>query len=61
VEEELAELPGQLGGYRRELVATPAEDKTRREWLVRHIRRAQKRMSQIETWLAQMQEERRAE
>jgi hypothetical protein len=33
LEAELAELPGQIAGYERELAATPAEDKTRWEWL----------------------------
>ena len=41
LEAELAELPGQIAGYERELAATPAEDKTRCEWLEWQVRRAQ--------------------
>jgi hypothetical protein len=40
LEEELAELPGQLAVYRRELALTPAEDKTRWEFLAWQIQRA---------------------
>ena len=51
LEEELAELPGQLAGYQRELAVTPAEDKTRREWLEWQIQRAQRRLATIEARL----------
>ena len=57
LEEELAELPGQLADYRRELASTPAEDKTRREWLEWHIRRVQKRMADVEARLAKVSAE----
>jgi hypothetical protein len=53
-EEELAELPGQVAGHRRELALTPAEDKTRLEWLEWHIRRVQKRMADVEARLAKI-------
>jgi hypothetical protein len=52
LEEELAELPGQLAGYRRELAATLAEDKIRWEWLEWQIRRVQKRLTEVERRLA---------
>jgi chromosome segregation ATPase len=55
LEEELAELPGQLAGYRRELVLTPAEDKTRWEFLEWQIQRAQNRRATIEGRLAAIQ------
>lgn len=54
------ELPAQLAAYQRELAAGRA-DKTRRECLDWQIRRVQKRATQLETWLAQRQEEQRTE
>ncbi len=45
------ELPAQLAAYQQELAAGPA-DKTRGEWLEWHIRRVQKRMTDIEARLA---------
>jgi len=50
LEHELLELPAQLAGYQRELIAGQA-DKTRREWLTWHIRRVQKRMADLEARL----------
>jgi hypothetical protein len=55
------EIPAQIASYRRELEATPIESTERRERLEWQIRRVQKRMAQLETWLAQMQEKRLAE
>jgi hypothetical protein len=52
LEEELAELPGQLAGYERELATTPAANRTRREWLDWQIRRGQRRRAAIEAGLA---------
>ena len=52
LEEELAELPGQLAGYRRQLALTPAEDKTRWEFLGWQIQRAQRRLATIEARMA---------
>ena len=46
------ELPGQVAAYQRDLAATPAEKKTRREMLEWQIRRAQKRMAEVEARLA---------
>jgi hypothetical protein len=52
VEHDLREeLPAQLAVYQQELAAGQA-DKTRREWLEWQIRRAQKRMVEIERRLA---------
>jgi hypothetical protein len=39
------------------LASTPAEDKTRREWLEWHIRRVQKRMADVEARLAKVSAE----
>jgi chaperonin cofactor prefoldin len=55
------EIPAQIANYQRELEATPMELRERRERLEWQIRRVQKRMAQLETWLAQMQEKRLAE
>jgi hypothetical protein len=61
LERELREeLPVQLAAYQQELAAGLA-DKTRRDWLEWHMQRVQKRVAQLEAWLAQMQEKRRAE
>jgi paraquat-inducible protein B len=55
------EIPAQIASYLRELDATPIEFTERRERLEWLIRRVQKRMARLETWLAQMQEKRLAE
>ena len=47
-----AELPAQLASYQQELAAGQA-DKTRRECLVWPIRRAEKRMAEVEARLAE--------
>ena len=60
-QERDVEIPAQLASYQRELDATPIEFTERRERLEWLIRRVQKRMARLETWLAQMQEKRRAE
>jgi len=52
LERERVELPGQLAAYQRELYATPSESKERRERLTWQIRRAQKRMAELEVRLA---------
>lgn len=51
-ERERAELPDQIATYQRELDATPAENKARRERLAWLIRRNQKRLVEIERRLA---------
>ena len=51
LEQELAELPGQIAAYQQELSGGQA-DKTRREWLEWLIRRTQKRMAELERRLA---------
>jgi len=56
IEEELAELPEQIAAYQRELAATPAPDKTRREMREWQVRRAQKRLAEVEARLAAMPE-----
>jgi chaperonin cofactor prefoldin len=60
-QERDVEIPAQIANYQRELEATPMELRERRERLEWQIRRVQKRMAQLETWLAQMQEKRLAE
>ncbi len=52
------QLPGRIAAYQRNLAATPAENKTRREMLEWQIRRAQKRMAEIEARLAAIGAER---
>jgi hypothetical protein len=52
LEQERAELPDQITAYQQELAAGLA-DKTRREWLDWQIRRAQKRMVEVEARLAE--------
>lgn len=47
-EELLAQLPGQLAGYRRLFALTPADHKTRWEFLEWQIQRAQRRLATIE-------------
>ena len=58
LDEESAELPGQLAGYQRELALTPAEDKTRWELLEWQIQRAQQRLATIEARLAAIRADR---
>jgi hypothetical protein len=48
------ELPAQLAGYKRDLEATPRENKERRERLEWQIRRAEKRMADVKTRLARL-------
>jgi hypothetical protein len=52
LERERKELPGQIAAYQRELDATPAENKARRERLEWQIWRDRKRMAEIEAKLA---------
>jgi hypothetical protein len=49
---EREELPAELTAYKRELEATPAPHKERREWLEWQIRRVPKRMAEVERRLA---------
>jgi hypothetical protein len=51
LERERAELPAHLANYRRELDATPADQKERRERLEWQVRLVQKRMAAIEARL----------
>jgi hypothetical protein len=51
LERERAELPAQVANYQRELDATPPENTARRERLEWQIRRARKRMAEIEAVL----------
>ena len=52
LERERAELPSQIAAYEVELDATPAEHKARRERLAWQLRRAQKRLVEVEARLA---------
>ncbi len=52
LERERAELPEQIAAYQRELDATPPENKPRREMREWQIRRAQKRLAEVERRLA---------
>ncbi len=52
LERERAELPSQIAAYEAELDATPPEHKTRREMLAWQLRRAQKRLAEVEARLA---------
>jgi hypothetical protein len=51
LERERAELPALVANYRRELDATPQEQRERRERLEWQIRRVRKRMADIEARL----------
>jgi chromosome segregation ATPase len=51
LEQERAELPGQLAAHQAELDATPPENKARRERLEWQIRRMQKRLAEVEARL----------
>ena len=57
LEQERAELPAQITSYQLDLAATNAEDKTRREMLEWQIRRAQKRLAEVEARLVAMKAE----
>jgi hypothetical protein len=50
-EERDVELPAQVAAYRRDLDATPRENKERREFLEWQIRRVEKRMADVEVRL----------
>jgi hypothetical protein len=52
LEEELAEIPGQIALYQRDLAALPIHDKTRREMREWQIREREKRLAEVEAWLA---------
>jgi len=52
IERERAELPSQIAAYESELEATPPEHKARRERLAWQLRRAQKRLAEVEARLA---------
>ena len=56
LERERAELPEQIAAFQRELDATPAENRGRRERLEWQIRRDQKRLAKIEARLAELAE-----
>lgn len=53
LEQEREELPAQFAAYQQELAEGQA-DKTRRDFLEWHIRRAQKRMADVEARLAKV-------
>jgi hypothetical protein len=57
LEEERAEIPGQIAAYRRDLAATPAHDKTRREMREWQIREREKRLAEVEARLVAMKVE----
>jgi septal ring factor EnvC (AmiA/AmiB activator) len=52
LERERAELPSQIAVYEADLDATPPEHKARRERLAWQLRRAQKRLAEVEARLA---------
>ena len=54
LEQERAELPEQIAAYERELAATPPENQVRREMREWQIRRARKRLAEVEARLAAM-------
>jgi hypothetical protein len=47
LERERDELPGQIETYQRELLATPVEEQEKRERLRWQVRRAEKRLEEI--------------
>ena len=47
LERERAELPAHVANYRRELDATPQENRERRDRLEWQIRRVEKRMAEV--------------
>ena len=58
LEQERVALPGQIIAHQAKLAATPAENKARRERLMWQIRRARKRMAEVEARLAAIGAER---
>jgi hypothetical protein len=57
LEQERAELPGQIAAYQRELDATPVQNRGRREMREWQIRRDKKRLADVETRLAALRAE----
>jgi hypothetical protein len=57
LEEERAELPAQIAAYRRELDATPPENKAQREMREWQIPRDKKLLAEIEVRLAALRAE----
>ncbi len=57
LEEERAELPGQIAAYQRELGAMPPENKAQREMREWQIQRDKKRLAEIEARLAALRAE----
>ena len=55
LEREQTELPAHLANYRRELDATPQENRERQERLTWQIQRVQKRMATIQARLTEGQ------
>jgi len=51
-QEELDDWPALISNLQRELAATPAVPRGRREGLEWRIRRAEKRMAELRAWLA---------
>jgi hypothetical protein len=51
LERERAELPSQIAAYESELEATLSEDTVRREMRAWQLRRAQKRLAEVEPGL----------
>jgi hypothetical protein len=58
LEQERAELPDQILAHQNELVATPPDDRARRERLDWQIRSLRKRLVQAEARLAAIRAER---
>jgi hypothetical protein len=56
LEQERAEMPGQIAAYQRDLAAIPAHDKTRREMREWQIREREKRLAEVERRLAPREE-----
>ncbi len=54
LEQERAGLPSQLAAHQAQLDATPPENKARRERLLWQIRRAQKRLAEVEARLGRL-------
>ncbi len=60
LEQERAELPSQIAAYESELDATAPGHKARRERLAWQLRRAQKRLAEVEARLVILAEPERA-
>ena len=60
LELERAELPSQIAAYEAALDATPPGHKARRERLAWQLRRAQKRLAEVEARLVILAEQERA-